>query len=136
MLIGGCAGKGDVNPVDVEKQAFDNLRSEIRIAVDDPERETKAIAVVDELAAELESLRRKTAERHEQAKNLNANYDTTRAEFDAFISASNADIRLSQQRILEKRERLIEVTTPEEWDQILDARTEAIDTAFKSTQAI
>ena len=132
ILLGACAGKGDVSPVDVEKQAFDDFRSEVRIAIDAPERETRAIALVNELADELESLRRKDAQRQEQGKKLNANYDTTRAEFDTFATASNEDIRLSQQRIVEKRKALIEVTTPEEWDQIADARSEAIDAAFKS----
>ena len=132
ILLGGCAGKGDVSAVDVEKQALDDLRSEIRIAIDDPERETRAIAVVDGLADELDSLRLLGAQRQEQSKKLYANYDTTRAEFDTFASTSNEDIRLSQQRIVEKRKALIEVTTPEEWDQIADARSEAIDAAFKS----
>jgi len=136
MLFTGCTGNGDVSLVDVEKQAFDDLRSEIRIAIDDPERETRAIALVDELAEELESLRRKKAERQEQGRKLNANYDTTRAEFDAFTNASNVDIRRNQQRILEKRKAFIEITTPEEWNQLFDARTEAIAAAIKSAQSI
>ncbi len=35
--IAGCAGKDDVSPVDVEKQAFEDLRSEIREVIDDPQ---------------------------------------------------------------------------------------------------
>lgn len=136
IFLAGCAGNGDTSLVDAEKQAFDDLRSEIRIAIDDPERETKAIALIDELAGELESLARKISDKQEQGRKLNANYDATRAEFDAFTNASNTDIRQNQQRIMEKREALIEITTPEEWNQIFDARTEAIDAAFKSAQSI
>jgi len=136
MLLAGCAGTGDASLVDVEKQAFDDLRTELRLVIDDPEREARAIAIVDELTIELESLSRKKAERQEQGRVLNANYDTTRAEFDAFTKASNSDILLNQQRILDKRKALIEFTTPEEWRQIFDARTEAIDAAIKSAKSI
>ncbi len=135
MLFAGCGSSGDVSLVEVEKQAFDDLRSEIRIAIDDPERETKAIAIVDELAEELESLRNLKSKRREQSRRLNANYDTTRAEFDAFISASNREIRLTQQRILEKRGAFIAITTLEEWEQISDARTDAISAAIQSIQS-
>ncbi len=134
MFIAGCAGNEDVSRAEAENQAFDDLRTEIRFAIDDSERETKAVAIVDELAGELESLSRSKAERQEQIRKLNANYDTTRAEFDAFTKASNNEIRLNQQRILEKRKALIEVTTPEEWDRIFDARSAAIDAAIKSAQ--
>lgn len=136
IAIAGCAGKSNVSPVDHEKQAFDDLRAEIHIAISDEEREAQAIALVDELAEELESLRRKKAKKQEHGRKLNANYDTTRTEFDAFISASNVEIRLNQQRILEIRGAFIAITTPEEWNQIFDARTEAIKAAIKSTQSI
>jgi len=136
FVICGCAGKSDVSPVDVEKQAFEDLRAEIRSAIDDPDRETKVIAMVDEMGEELASLRRLKKQRQTQVKKLNANYDTTRAEFDAFIIESNADIRQKQQRILEKRVAFIEITTPEEWAKISDARTEAISAAFKTAQSI
>lgn len=136
MLFVGCAGQGGVNLADVEKQAFDDLRSEIRIAINDAERETKAITLVDELSEELESLRSLKTISREQGRRLNANYDTTRAEFDVFISASNVEIRLTQQRILEKRVAFIAITTLEEWNQIFNARTNAISAAIESIQSI
>lgn len=136
MLLAGCAGNSDVSLVDVEKQAFDDLRSEIRITIDDTGRETRAIELVDELAKELESLRQLKAERQDQGRRLNAKYDTTRAEFDAFISETSAKIRLNQQRILNLRGAFIATTTAEEWDQIFDARTDAISAAIKSTHSI
>lgn len=136
VLFVGCAGQGGMNLVDVEKQAFDDLRSEIRIAINDAERETKAITLVDELAEELESLRSLKTKSREQGRKLNANYDTTRAEFDAFVSASIVEIRLTQQRILEKRVAFIAITTLEEWNQIFNARTNAISAAIESIQSI
>ena len=69
MAIAGCAGKSNVSLVDREKQAFDDLRAEIRSAINDEEREVKAIALVEELAEELKSLRRKRTERRKMAGN-------------------------------------------------------------------
>jgi len=48
----GAGGKSIVSSVDHEQQAFDDLRAEIRIAINDEERAAKAIAIVDELAEE------------------------------------------------------------------------------------
>lgn len=136
MAIAGCAGKSNVSLVDREKQAFDDLRAEIRSAINDEAREVKAIALVEELAEELKSLRRKRTERRENSRKLHTNYDTTRFEFDAFINSSNVEIRLNQQRILKIRGDFVAITTPEEWTQIFDARTKAINAAIESIQSI
>jgi hypothetical protein len=91
---------------------------------------------VDEFADELESLRRLKKDMRDRGRELHADYDTTRAEFDAFINASNVEIHLNRQRILETRKAFIATTTPEEWNQIFDTRTDAISAAIDATQSI
>ena len=135
FAVSGCAGKNDLSPIDVENQAFEDFRTEIRNAIDDPERETKAIAIADGLREELASLRGKKEKRQNEFKTLNANYDTTRAEFDAVIKTTNDEIRMNQKRIFQKRDDFIAITTPEEWIQISEARTEAISAAFATLQS-
>ena len=136
MAIAGCAGKSNVSLVELENQAFDDLRTEVRSAINDEEREVKAISIVEELAEELKSLRRERTERRENSRKLHTNYDTTRAEFDAFLNSSNVEIRLNQQRILKIRGDFVAITTAEEWTQIFDARTKAINAAIESIQSI
>lgn len=135
FAVSGCAGKNDVSPIDVENQAFEDFRAEIRNAIDDPERETKAIAIVEELREELASLRNKKKGRQNDFKKLNANYDATRAEFDAVLKATNEEILLNQKRIADKRNAFIAVTTPEEMIQITEARTAAISAAIDTLQS-
>ena len=53
----GCGGKDAVAPIEVKKQAFEDLRSEIREVIDDPAREAEAITLVDALAEDLNTLR-------------------------------------------------------------------------------
>ena len=64
----------------MEAQAFEDLRNEIREAIDDPARVVKAIALVDYLADDLESLRETITTRNQRVRQLNADYETTRAD--------------------------------------------------------
>ena len=71
-LVVACA-KDDVAPVDVEKQAFEDLRTDIREAITDPAREAEAIRLVGVLEQDLADLRTSITARKNRAKELNAN---------------------------------------------------------------
>lgn len=53
LAFAGCGGKDAVTPVDIEKQAWEDLRSDVREVISDPEREAEAIKLVDVLADDL-----------------------------------------------------------------------------------
>ena len=135
-IAGGCAGKSDLSPVDVQKQAFEDLRTEIREVIGNPQRSTEAIALVHDLEGELTALREKILARIIRAKQLNANYDTTRAEFDEFFERVNRDIRLNQQRVTKSHRAILAITTPDEWSQIAKVRTKMMRAIIKANQAI
>ena len=134
FVLGGCAAKDDVAPVDVEKQAFDDLRTEIREAIDDPAREDEAIAQVDALVKELDELRERVADRKKRIRQLNADYDTSRADFEKFFEKVNMEIRSNRQRVGDSHRALRASTTPEEWSQISKARTKAMNSVIRSMQ--
>jgi chromosome segregation ATPase len=134
--VAGCVGKDAVAPIEVEKQAFEDLRTEIRGAIDDPAREAEAIAVLDALVDDLASLRERIAERRQRTRQLNADYDALRADFEALFDQTDGEIRSSQQRVTEKHRALLAITTPEEWSAIAKARTRAMSAAGKSIKAI
>lgn len=136
LVVVGCGGKDTVTPVDVETEAWDDLRSEVRETISDPEREAEALKLVDELAGNVTALREILTKRHERARELNTNYDTTRAEFDAFLKQVNSEIQASQQRVSRTHRAFLAVTTPEEWSQLSKVRSKAMATAIKSLQAI
>ncbi len=136
FVLGGCAGKDDVAPVDVEKQAFEDLRTEIREVIDDPAREAKVIAQVDALVKELDELRERVADRKKRIRQLNADYDTSRAEFEAFFEKVNMEIRSNRQRVGDSHSALRASTTAEEWSQISKARTKAMNSVIRSMQTI
>jgi predicted nucleic acid-binding Zn-ribbon protein len=131
-----CAGKEKVSPVDVEYQAFEDLRTEIREAIDDSVRETEAIALVDALSDELNALRKTISERKRRSRQLNANYDTSRADFEAFVEQVHQEVKSNHQQVVEQHRALLAIVTPDEWAEISKSHTKAMKAAIKSIQAI
>jgi predicted nucleic acid-binding Zn-ribbon protein len=132
----GCAGKEKVSPVDVEYQAFEDLRTEIREAIDDSVREAEAIALVDALSDELNALRKTISERKRQSRQLNANYDTGRADFEAFVEKVHQEVKSNHQQVAVQHRALLAIMPPEEWAEISKSHTKAMKAAIKSIQAI
>lgn len=133
-ILASCGGKDAVAPADSEKQAFEDLRIEVREAIDDPAREAEVLAVVDSLSADLGTLRQSISERNSQVRRLNANYDTTRADFEAFFERIYAEIQSNRQRVSATHRTLVATTTAEEWAQISKARTKAMNAAITTIQ--
>jgi hypothetical protein len=136
FAIAGCASKDDVSLADVEKQAFADLRGEIREVIVDPSRESEAIAIVDWLVADFDNLREKISIRRKRVRALNADYDTTRADFETFFDQIDKEIRLHKRQVSEMQRALFAVTTSDERSTISKAHTKAMDAAIKAIQAI
>jgi hypothetical protein len=134
-LFVACA-KDDVAPVDVEKQAFEDLRTEIREAIDDPAREAETIRLVGILEEDLAALRVSIATRKIHVRELNANYDTSRADFEAFLAVIEADIRDNRQSVSATHRALLSNVTPEERSAIAKTHTKAMNATIKTIQSI
>ena len=135
-VFAGCGGKDAVAPIEVEKQAFEDLRTEIRGAIDDPAREAEAIALVDLLVDDLDNLREKISARRKQVRQLNADYDTTRADFEAFFDQVDKEIQANKWQVSERQRELLSVTTPDERSAISKAHSKAMDAAIRNIQII
>ncbi len=135
-VFAGCASKDDVSPADVEKQAFEDLRSEIRAVIDDPAREGEAIALVNELSEDLDALREKIAQRSQRVRELNADYDTTRAEFEAFFDQVDREIMSNKRQVSEKHREFLAIMTPDERSAIAKTHSKARNAAIRNIQAI
>jgi uncharacterized coiled-coil DUF342 family protein len=132
----GCASKDDVSPADVEKQAFEDLRTEIRAVIDDPAREGEAIALVNELSEDLNALREKIGQRRQRVRELNADYDTTRADFEAYFDKVDREIRWNKRQVSEKHREFLTIMTPDERSAIAKTHSKARDAAIRNIQAI
>lgn len=136
LSLAGCAGTEKMSAVDVEHQAFEDLRSEIREVIDDPARAAEAIALVNALSDELSALRRDVADRKRRARQLNADYDASRADFEALAEQLDRERRSNRQRVLDEHREFLALVTPEEWAEISKAHTKAMKATIKTMQAI
>jgi hypothetical protein len=136
MFLSACAGKDDVAPADVEKQAFEDLRTAVRAAVDDPAREAEAVRLVNQLERDLEALRARIADRRSYVRALNADYETPREDFEAYLARVAKEIRENRQIVSETQQALSKAITREEGDAIAKSHTRAMNAAIASIQAI
>lgn len=136
ISVAGCAGKEKSSAADVESQAFEDLRSEIREVIDDPARAAEAIGLVNTMSDELIALRTDVADRKRRARQLNADYDASRVDFVAFAEQIDAERRANRQRVLDEHHALLTLVTPEEWAAISKAHTKAMKATIKAMQAI
>ena len=134
-LIVACAKDG-VAPVDVEKQAFDDLRTEIHRAIDDPVREAETIRLVGVLQEDLATLRTNIAARKILVSELNADYDTPRADFEAVLAGIETEVRDHKQLVTEMHQALRANMTAEERSAIAKVHTKAMNAAIQTIQSI
>jgi TolA-binding protein len=136
LLLSACAGKDDIAPADVEKQAFEDLRAAIRDAVVDAEREAEAVRLVDQLERDLADLRTRISERRKTVNALNADYDTPREDFEKYLVDVAKQIRLNCQVVSETQKALGKAITDEEGAAIARAHTNAMQAAVAAIQSI
>ena len=134
-LVVACA-KDDVAPVDVEMQAFEDLRTDIREAITDPAREAEAIRLVGVLEQDLADLRASVIARKKRAKELNAHYDTPRADFEAFLSGVESEVRDNRRRVSETHTAFLANVTAEERSAIEKNHTKAMYSAIATIQSL
>ncbi len=136
LVLGGCANKDDVSPAENQAQAFEDLRNEVRDAVDDTTREDEAIELVNALSANLTELQEKISQRAKRTRELNADYDTTRAAFEAYFGEVDQHIQANRKQVTETQRALFEILTPDERSSISGTLSKAMKAAIKTIQAI
>lgn len=136
LVLGACANKDDVSPAEDQAQAFEDLRNEIRNAVDDPAREREAIELVDALAEKLQQLQENLTYRTKRARELNSDYDTSRETFEAFFGEVDGQIQANRKQVAETQRALFAVLTPDERSSISKTHSKAMKAAIKTIQAI
>ena len=125
LLLAACSG-GPSEIEDVEQQAFDDLREEVRLAIDDTEREAAVIDIVNQLQTEFGNLRELAESRRKRLRALNADYDATREAFAELLADFEAEREVSHSRFIELRESLETNATPEEWAMLEKTNTKAM----------
>ena len=131
----GCAGK-KMPPLDIEQQAFDDVRAELLSIVVDPKRAAQAVELVSELEQSFGVTRKDIELRKANLILLNEDYDASRSDIEAQIEHIVLDIRTNRNHISAIHRQFMEVLTAEEWAAIDKARSKAMNAAIKTIQSI
>jgi hypothetical protein len=134
LILSGCANNKST-PAEVEQQAFDDLRAEIRNVVDDQQRATAAVEIVDELEIDLADLRERIATRKRRVRELNADYDTSREEFEVYLSQVAGEVRDHRNQMSDTYQHFLDLITEDERLAIGKAKTRAMNSAVRSIQS-
>jgi hypothetical protein len=134
LILSGCANNKST-PTEVEQQAFDDLRAEIRNVVDDQQRATAAVEIVDELEIDLADLRERIATRKRRVRELNADYDTSREEFEVYLSQVAGEVRDHRNQMSDTYQHFLDLITEDERLAIGKAKTRAMNSAVRSIQS-
>lgn len=136
LSLSACGGKESVSPADVESEAFDDLRTEVREAITAPEHQAEVLAIVDGLQADFKDLSAAIQVRRSKMRGLNADYDATREQFSDYLQRYDGEIKTSHERFRTRRRALIASTTPEEWSDIGKTTTKSMKTLAQLLQTI
>ena len=132
LLITGlaaCAGKDkqEKTPDHVTGQ----LSQEILKTVTDPERASQAAALAESLKQIFAESDKQYKTDFETFQSINANFDATDAELQAFFDSINSQAKNRQARVLAIHEKMRTLLTAEEWKQLNDAREDALKVDLK-----
>jgi len=136
LFMTACASKDQVAPADVEKQAFEDLRTQVREVIDEADREAKVIGIVDQLENDIADLRAVIKDRRERVLALNADYDTTRDEFAAVLAKIEKEVADNRTSVSATHRELLGAVTDEERSAIAKSRTAAMRAAKNTLTSI
>ena len=137
LSIAACAttDKEAQSPEDIEQEAFNDLRTEVRETIDDSTRQTKVISLVDELQIEFNSMRSALVGGKSNVRALFADYDASRESFEELITLHDTTIRTQRKQIGESHRVLVESMTVDEWSALKKKGSKALSTLLKSLQS-
>lgn len=135
VFLAGCGGSPTADE-DIQGQAFEDMRNEIRSVIDDNEREATVLALVDRLETDFAELQNTAERRRSRLRELNADYDATRPQFDAFLADYNEQLERSHADFRESHRALVESTTSEEWSALAKSNTRTMKQLAKSISSI
>ena len=124
LAAAGCAGQPDSpeQPEDELAQAATvaEQRELIERHVADPGKKKQALAVIDVAEAQVGEFRNWHQQHQRRLARLAADYDSTRADFQAAADRFNRHYGLFLRVLLELRMELRDLTTDQEWKTIAD----------------
>ena len=136
LFVSACAAKGDAPSPGPAQDAFGELRAKVVEVVDDPQREAEALQEIDALFRELRLLENSVVDRRNRFRELNADYDTPREEFESFLVEVQAEMRERRSSAAAHHRRLVATLTPAELGEVMKLNSKALGGALRELQSM
>jgi Mg2+ and Co2+ transporter CorA len=98
----------------------EDMRDRIEKNIEDPNKKTDLLALVDQIEKDLVELDRVVQKLYADLRTLNDNYNASPEEYRKVISEFEADRKEVQDRIVNSRFKMRDLSTPEEWKKLVD----------------
>ena len=125
LSISGCSHQ-PVSEPEARKEMLHELQEYLG-RIPEQDRRERLLALLDDLAEGLAQLNRTVDQFGVEAKQLNADYDATRADFHKLTAKFNASRQSVQQRLLTTHFEIKTLTTEKQWADIAKMEKKAVD---------
>ena len=124
--LAGCARERRA-PAEVIDDAMQATRDAIKDSVEDRQRRGQLLALVDDLEQLLQAQSADLQELSLRLRRLNADPDATRSAFETEVAVYKERRRARRTRALDIHYTMMDLTRPEEWDDIVERELGAMD---------
>jgi len=130
--IQGCAHGKTKSPEQHAEAEYSAYQRRVREVVKDPARADQVIALTDELRREIDEVYTKLAQSRGQLQTLNANYNATRADYDALLKQQDAERQVLMDKAISVRVEIGKLLTESEWKSLRKYGVETVDSGLKA----
>jgi chromosome condensin MukBEF ATPase and DNA-binding subunit MukB len=136
LMLTACSFINSVTPEEKEQKAFEEYRETIKEVVPESDRQVEILSLAQKYQADFNKLRATVEAQRNGLRNLNADYDATREQFQAFIDKYDTEIGAARKEATGSRMAFVRATTAEEWAVLKKADAKALKNMVTTTQRI
>ena len=129
----GC--KPDQTPEEERQQPFSDLSAEISRVITDSGRRQKALALAKEFQGVFEGIRKQRADSAKELGALNRDYDAPKSTYTAYFQKVDKRLQANFKLIADIHARVTSNATADEWKQLVDAHSDAMDFALNTLRS-
>ena len=127
FLAEGCASQKSKILKKKQQDVLESYRLQVSETVEEPERAEKLITLGKDLYQQLRQDTKVLQKLFDNLETLNKNYDTEREELQAAYLAINNHRQKMRETILTARINALQLTTTEEWQELMSRRRTLMD---------
>ena len=131
-LFTACSDSKQTSPETITPAKITaKMHQEIKSIITDPARAQQVISLSDQLNIIIVEAVQERDKKSAMIRSMNANYDTTKAEFETLLNTINAKEKQRYMKVLAINTEMKKILTSQEWKQLHDIREEILKKDIK-----